>query len=158
MRRRNSKRRAEPPENDGPGALTAAELAERFVAALLDHAREVEVDAGDAAAMAALDSICCRAVYGPAPLAAVLDTLAKAAPVRIALVKDAQTQSTTAAAWRRQARPAGAYRRQSAELAEACELCREQDTRGPLRETQWADRPRAMAQPARAASSALTRT
>jgi hypothetical protein len=55
MRRRDSRRRAEPPEDDGPGALTAAELAERFVGALLDHAREVTVDAGDAAAMAALD-------------------------------------------------------------------------------------------------------
>jgi hypothetical protein len=93
MRRRNSRRRAEPPEDDGPGALTAAELAERFVATLLDHAREVEVDAGDAAAMAALDLICCLAVYGRAPLAAVLDTLAKAAPIRIALVKDANKRN-----------------------------------------------------------------
>jgi hypothetical protein len=87
------RRRAEPPENDGPGALTAAELAERFVGALLDHAREVKVDAGDAAAMAALDLICCLAVYGRAPLTAVLDTLAKAAPVRIALVKDANKRN-----------------------------------------------------------------
>jgi hypothetical protein len=91
MRRRDCRRRAEPPEDDGPGALTAAELAERFVAALLDHAREV--DAGDAAAMAALDLICCLAVYGRAPLAAVLDTLAKAAPARIALVKDANKRN-----------------------------------------------------------------
>jgi hypothetical protein len=93
MRRRDSRRRAEPPQDDGPGALTAAELAERFVGALLDHAREVKVDAGDAAAMAALDLICCLAVYGRAPLTAVLDTLAKAAPVRIALVKDANKRN-----------------------------------------------------------------
>lgn len=94
MRRRDPRRRAGPPEDDGPaGALTAAELAERFVAALIDHAYEIEVDAGDAAAMAALDLICCLAVYGRAPLTAVLDTLAKAAPVRIALVKDANKRN-----------------------------------------------------------------
>ena len=93
MRRRASRRRTEPPEDDGPSALTAAELAERFVAALLDHAREVEVDAGDAAAMAALDLICRLAVYGRAPLAAVLDTLAKAAPVRVKLLKDANKRN-----------------------------------------------------------------
>ena len=93
MRRRGPRRKTEPREDDGPGTLAAAELAERFVAALLDHAREVEVDAGDAAAMAALDLICCLAVYGRAPLAAVLDTLAKAAPTRIALVKDANKRN-----------------------------------------------------------------
>jgi hypothetical protein len=38
--------------------------------------------------MAALDLICCLPVYGRAPLAAVLDALARAAPARIALVKD----------------------------------------------------------------------
>jgi hypothetical protein len=54
MRRRAAKQKAEPPEDEGPGALTAAELAARFVAGLLDHAREIEVDAGDAAALAAL--------------------------------------------------------------------------------------------------------
>ena len=93
MRRRGPRRKTEPREDDGPGTLAAAELAERFVAALLDHAREVEVDAGDAAAMAALDLICCLAVYGRAPLATVLDTLAKAAPTRIALVKDANKRN-----------------------------------------------------------------
>ena len=93
MRRRDSRRRAEPPQDDGLGGLTAAELAERFVGALLDHAREVKVDAGDAAAMAALDLICCLAVYGRAPLATVLDALAKAAPARIALVKDANKRN-----------------------------------------------------------------
>ena len=47
MRRRNSRRKAEPPEGDGPGALTAAELAEGFVTTMLDYAREAEIDAGD---------------------------------------------------------------------------------------------------------------
>ena len=89
MRRRDPRRKAAPAEDDGSGTLTAAELAERFVGALLDHAREVDIDAGDTAAMAALDLICCLALYGRAPLPAVLDTLAKAAPVRIKLLKDA---------------------------------------------------------------------
>jgi hypothetical protein len=93
MRRCAAKQKAEPPEDDGPGALTAAELAERFVGALLDHAREVDIDAGDTTAMAALDLICCLAVYGRAPLSAVLDALAKAAPVRIALVEDANKRN-----------------------------------------------------------------
>jgi hypothetical protein len=93
MRRRNSRRRAEPPKDDGPGALTAAELAEGFVTTMLDHAREVDIDPGDTAAMAALDLSCCLAVYGRAPLSAVLDTLAKAAPARIALVKDANKRN-----------------------------------------------------------------
>jgi hypothetical protein len=93
MRRRNSRRRAEPPEDDGPGALTAAELAERFVGALLDHAREVDIDLGDTAALAALDLIWCLAVYGRAPLSAVLDALAKAASVRVKLVKDANKRN-----------------------------------------------------------------
>jgi hypothetical protein len=93
MRRRDPKRKAEPPKDDGPGALTAAELAEGFVTTMLDYAREAEIDAGDAAAMAALDLICCLAVYGRAPLTDVLDTLAKAAPVRIALVKDANKRN-----------------------------------------------------------------
>ena len=70
MRRRNSRRKAEPPEGDGPGALTAAELPEGFVTTMLDYAREAEIDPGDTAAMAALDLICCLAVYGRAPLAA----------------------------------------------------------------------------------------
>ena len=93
MRQRDPRRRAEPPEDAGPGALTAAELAERFVGALLDHAREVDIDAGDTAAMAALELISCLAIYGRAPLAAVLDTLAKAAPVRVKLVKDANKRN-----------------------------------------------------------------
>ena len=36
---------------------------------------------------------CCLAVYGRAPLAAVLDALAKAAPARIALVKEANKRN-----------------------------------------------------------------
>src|ERR1700722_17633965 len=93
MRRRDLRRRTEPPEDDGPGALTAAELAEGFVTTMLDYAREAEIDAGDAAAMAALELISCLAVYGRAPLATVLDALAKAAPARIALVKDANKRN-----------------------------------------------------------------
>lgn len=89
MRRRDPKRKTEPPKDDGPGALTAAELAEGFVTTMLDYAREAEIDPGDTAAMAALDLICCLAVYGRAPLSSVLGTLAKAAPVRIKLLKDA---------------------------------------------------------------------
>ena len=80
-------RRPKPPEDDPP--LTAAELAERFVGALLDHACEVDIDPGDTAALAALDLIACLAVYGRAPLATILDTLAKAAPTRVKLVRDA---------------------------------------------------------------------
>ena len=47
MRRRDPRRKAEPPEDDGPGALTAAELAEGFVTTMLDYAREAEIDPGD---------------------------------------------------------------------------------------------------------------
>ena len=90
---RRKPRKAEPPEDAGPGALTAAELAEGFVGALLNHARHVEVDPGDAAAMAALELISCLAVYGRAPLAAVLSTLARAATVRVKLVKDANRRN-----------------------------------------------------------------
>ena len=93
MRRRNPRRRAEPPEDDGPGALTAAELAEGFVTTMIDYAREAGIDPGDTAAMAALDLIACLAVYGRAPLPAVLDTLARAAPVRVKLVKDANRRN-----------------------------------------------------------------
>ena len=87
------RRRAKPPEDDGPGALTAADLAEGFVTTLFDFAHEAEIDVGDTAAMAALDLICCLTVYGRAPLATVLDALAKAAPARIALVKDANKRN-----------------------------------------------------------------
>jgi hypothetical protein len=93
MRQRDPRRRAEPPEDAGPGALTAAELAEGFVTTMLDTAREAEIDPGDTAAMAALDLICCLTVYGRAPLATVLNALAKAAPARIALVKDANKRN-----------------------------------------------------------------
>ena len=90
---RRKPQKAEPPEDDGTGALTAAELAERFVVALLDHARNVEVDPGDAAAMAALDLIACLGVFGRAPLATVLGTLAKAASVRVKLMRDADKRN-----------------------------------------------------------------
>jgi hypothetical protein len=93
MRRRDPRRRAEPPEDNSPGALTAAEVAEGFVTTMLDYAREADIDPGDTAAMAALDLICCLAVYGRAPLATVLDALAKAAPARIKLVKDANKRN-----------------------------------------------------------------
>jgi hypothetical protein len=76
----------EPPE-------TASELAEDFINALLTHARAIGVDGGDVAAMAALDLIARLAVYGRAPLPVVLDTLAEAAPVRVALVKDADKRN-----------------------------------------------------------------
>jgi hypothetical protein len=85
--------RAAPPADAGFGASSASELAETFVHALLSHAGEVGVDAGDAAAMAALELIACLAVCGRAPLKVVLDTLATAAPVRVALVKDANKRN-----------------------------------------------------------------
>ena len=72
---------------------TAAELAEGFVTTLIDYARESGIDPGDTAAMAALDLIACLAVFGRAPLPAVLDTLARAAPVRVKLVKDANRRN-----------------------------------------------------------------
>ena len=68
-------------------------MAEGFVSRLIDYAHEAGIDAGDAAAMAALDLIACLAVYGRAPLPAVLDTLARAAPVRVKLVKDANRRN-----------------------------------------------------------------
>jgi hypothetical protein len=91
--RRRDRRRTEPPKDNSQGALTAAELAEGFVTTMLDHAREADIDPGDTAAMAALDLICCLALYGRAPLAVVLDMLAKAAPVRMKLVKDANKRN-----------------------------------------------------------------
>ena len=90
---RHSRRRADPPEDDGPGALTAAEIAEGFVTTMVDYAYEAGVDQGDTAAMAALDLIACLVVYGRAPLKVVLDTLARAAPARVKLVKDANRRN-----------------------------------------------------------------
>jgi hypothetical protein len=74
------------PDRDPPDA---SELASEFVHALIARAGEVDVDAGDAAALAALDLIVCLAVYGRAPLQVVVDTIATAAAVREALVRDA---------------------------------------------------------------------
>ena len=93
MRHRDPGRNPEPPEDDAPGALTASELAEGFVTTMLDYAHEAGIDPGDTAAMAALDLVACLAVFGRAPLQVVLDTIAKAAPVRIALVKDANRRN-----------------------------------------------------------------
>jgi DNA-binding transcriptional regulator YbjK len=73
--------------------LTASELASEFVHALIARAGEVDVDAGDAAALAALDLVVRLAVYGRAPLQVVLDTIAAAAPVREALVRDANRRN-----------------------------------------------------------------
>ena len=73
--------------------ITASELASEFVRALIIRAGEVDVDAGDVAALAALDLVVCLAVYGRAPLKVVLDTIAAAAPVREALVRDANRRN-----------------------------------------------------------------
>ena len=73
--------------------LSASELASEFVHALILRAGEVDVDAGDVAALAALDLVVCLAVYGRAPLQVVLDTIAAAAPVREALVRDANRRN-----------------------------------------------------------------
>ena len=75
------------------GSLTASELASEFVHALIIHAGEVGVDAGDAAALAALELIVRLAVYGRAPLKVVLDSIAAAATVRVKLVKDANKRN-----------------------------------------------------------------
>ena len=93
MRRRDPGRKAEPRGDDTPGAFTAAEVAEGFVTMMLDYAHEAGIDPGDTAAMAALDLVACLAVFGRAPLQVVLDTIAKAAPVRIKLVKDANKRN-----------------------------------------------------------------
>ena len=78
------------PERDAPDA---SELASEFVHALIARAGELAVDAGDAAALAALDLIVCLAVFGRAPLQVVLDVIAKAAAVREALVRDADRRN-----------------------------------------------------------------
>jgi hypothetical protein len=65
------------------GSLTASELASESVHALMIHAGEVGVDAGDAAALAALELIVRVAVYGRAQLKVVLDSIAAAATVRV---------------------------------------------------------------------------
>ena len=57
------------------------------------RAGEIDVDAGDAAALAALDLVVCLAVSGRAPLQVVLDTIAAATPVREALVRDANRRN-----------------------------------------------------------------
>jgi hypothetical protein len=72
---------------------SASELATKFVHALIIRAEETGVDAGDAAALAALDLIVCLAVFGRAPLQVVLDTIAAAAPVRVKLVRDANRRN-----------------------------------------------------------------
>ena len=74
-------------------AITASELASEFVHALIIRAGEAGVDAGDAAALAALDLIVRLAVYGRAPLKVVLDSIAAAATVRVKLVKDANKRN-----------------------------------------------------------------
>ena len=120
MRQGNPRRRAEPPEDDGPGAITAAELAEGFVTTMLDYAHEAGIDPGDAAAMAALDLIACLAIYLPRPAAGrPRHDRQGGARSGQAGERRQQAQPAAAAAWRHQARPAGAYRRQPAELAEA---------------------------------------
>ena len=65
------------------GSLSASRLAEECVHALIIHAGELGADAGDAAALAALDLIACLAVFGRVPLKVVLDTITAAAPVRV---------------------------------------------------------------------------
>ena len=56
---------------------------------MMNRARELDIDPGDVAALLALDLVARLAVYGRAPLQVVLDTIAAAAPVREALVRDA---------------------------------------------------------------------
>ena len=51
MRRRDPGRKAEPAEDDGPGAFTAAEVAEGFISMMVDYAHEAGIDQGDTAAM-----------------------------------------------------------------------------------------------------------
>ena len=63
-------------------ATTASELASEFVHALIIRAGEAGVDAGDAAALAALELIVRLAIYGRSPLKVVLDSIAAAATVR----------------------------------------------------------------------------
>ena len=82
------------------GSLTASELASEFVHALIIHAGKAGVDAGDAAALAALDLIVRLAVYGRAPLKVVLDSIAAAATVRVKLVGLSAPSGTAASAWR----------------------------------------------------------
>ena len=70
----------------------------------MHRARELDIDAGDTAALLALDLIARLAVNGRAPLKVVLDTIAAAAPAREALLRARQeAQRAAGAAQRRQA-------------------------------------------------------
>jgi hypothetical protein len=78
------------PERTPRDAPDAAAVAEETVATMLDHARRLNIDAGDCAAMVALDCISMLNAYGRASLPAVLAAIAEAAPSRVELLVDAQ--------------------------------------------------------------------
>ena len=76
-------------DNEAADRQTAAQLAEGFVHALMIRANAAKLDAGDVAALVALDLIAGLAAFGSAPLEVVIDTLAKAARTREVLMRDA---------------------------------------------------------------------
>ena len=80
-------------DDEAAGRQTAAQLAEGFVHALMIRANAAKLDAGDVAALVALDLIAGLAVFGRAPLEVVIDTLAKAARTREVLMRDALSRN-----------------------------------------------------------------
>jgi hypothetical protein len=66
-----------------------AVVAEDTIAAMIDHCARLGIDAGDCAAMVALDCIARLSAYNRAPLPVVIAAIAAAAPVREMLLRDA---------------------------------------------------------------------
>lgn len=71
----------------------ASALAEEVFLGMMHRARELDIDAGDTAALLALDLVARLAVNGRAPLKVVLDTIAAAAPAREALLRAARRRN-----------------------------------------------------------------
>lgn len=71
----------------------ASALAEETFLAMMHRARELGIDAGDVAALLALDLVARLAVNGRARLPVVLDAIGAAAPAREALLHDSNRRN-----------------------------------------------------------------
>lgn len=69
-----------------------AAVAEEVVFSMLEHARRFNVNAGDCAALVALDCIARLTAYDRAPLPVVMAALAAAVPAREAVLRDANAR------------------------------------------------------------------
>jgi hypothetical protein len=77
----------------GSDPSDASALAEEVFLAMMHRARELGIDAGDTAALLALDLVARLVVNGRARLPVVLDAIAAAAPTRVALLRAARRRN-----------------------------------------------------------------